>query len=129
MSLYDYQESQKISAQDPPFYALIMAAFRKADSRNHWKLRRAFPHAWYEFKERHDAPGGRLGEELLEQIVEELPKTILGRKVVIKEAGPRHVNLVLGDFDFYDWFEDTAHPLEKYFGPEEGYWEEELDGA
>lgn len=102
MSLYDYQVSQEISAKDPPFYALIMACFRKADYYNLGKLRLVFPIEWVEFQMRFNAPGGRLEEELLEQIVEELPETILGRKVIIKEAGPRHVNLVLGHFDFYD---------------------------
>jgi len=106
MSLHDYQESQEISARDPPFYALIMACFRQADTHNLEKLQRAFPGKWREFLARYSAPGGRLEDELLEQIVEELPETILGRKVVIKEAGPRHVNLVLGDFDFYDYSQE-----------------------
>jgi hypothetical protein len=39
MSLYEYKVSQEISAKDLPFYALIMAAFRKADSINLGKLR------------------------------------------------------------------------------------------
>jgi hypothetical protein len=111
MSLYEYKVSQEISAKDLPFYALIMAAFRKADSINLGKLRCAFPLTWLEFIKRYNAPGGRLGEELLEQVVKELPKTILGRTVVVKEVGPRHVNLVLGSFDFYDYHLDSQ--LEK----------------
>jgi len=36
MSLYDYRASQQISAAGPPFYSLIMAAMRQADTAN-WR--------------------------------------------------------------------------------------------
>lgn len=110
MSLHEYKVSQHISAQDHPFYALLMACFRKADSDNLEKLRRAYPETWHEFQERHHAPGGRLDEELLEQAVEELPKTILGRTVVVKEAGPRHLKLALGPFDSYNYTHKRPEP-------------------
>lgn len=63
MSLYDYQVSQKLT--DPPFYALIMAAMRKADDVNAAKLRYAWPEVWHELESRYHAPGGLLaGEEV-----------------------------------------------------------------
>lgn len=60
MSLYDYKESQQISRTNPAFYALIMAAFRCADTVNAEKLKRAFPEVFEEMKKRYDAPGGVL---------------------------------------------------------------------
>lgn len=60
MSLFHYRASQQISATDPPFYALLMAAIRKADSQNAARLRMAFPHVHAEFQARYDAPGGVL---------------------------------------------------------------------
>lgn len=65
MSLYDYETSRKLSADDAPFAALIMAAMRRADTFNAGKLRTAFPEIWAELQERHDAPGGRIADELL----------------------------------------------------------------
>lgn len=55
MTLYDYQKSKEI---DAPFYAIIMAAMRKADSINFEKLRYAFPETFNEFAKRYCAPGG-----------------------------------------------------------------------
>ena len=43
MSLYDYQKSKEISAEEPTFTSLIMAATWKADTLNFGKLRAAFP--------------------------------------------------------------------------------------
>lgn len=60
MSLYDYRASQQISATDPPFYALIMAAIRKADTQNAARLHMAFPDVYAEFEARYNAPGGML---------------------------------------------------------------------
>ena len=117
MSYYDYKMSQEINAYDYPFYALIMAAFRQADTDNLGKLRQAFPKTWAEFEERYNTPGGLSVGELKERIVSELPKTLLGRKVMIMDASPRHINLVLGDFDDYDLRtkeekdEQFVHPL------------------
>jgi hypothetical protein len=56
-------ESLKLSAADPPFYALIMAAMRKADADNLFNLQRVFPWVWLELRDRYDAPGGKLGNE------------------------------------------------------------------
>jgi len=64
MSLYDYQQSIAIAHKDYPFYALIMAAMRRADSNNEAKLREAFPEVYDELKARYWAAGGLLpGEE------------------------------------------------------------------
>ena len=60
MSLYDYRASLEISATDPPFYALIMAAIRKADTDNAARLRMLFPDVYAEFAARYNAPGGIL---------------------------------------------------------------------
>ena len=70
MSLYDYQVAQQIDRQDPPFYALIMAAMRKASTRNAEKLRDAWPEVWREFYARYHAPGGALTESELQQLDE-----------------------------------------------------------
>jgi 5-hydroxyisourate hydrolase-like protein (transthyretin family) len=43
MSLFDYHRSQQLAVKDEPFYALIMAALRKADTDNYYKLAMAFP--------------------------------------------------------------------------------------
>lgn len=64
MSHFDYMQSRDISALDPTFAALIMAAMRKADSTNSARLRQAFPDIWDELDQRYNAPGGWLpGEE------------------------------------------------------------------
>jgi hypothetical protein len=63
MSLYDYQVSREIAAQDYPFDALIMAAMRKADTLNMDKLTMVFPHVRAELDARYHAPGGKLSSE------------------------------------------------------------------
>ncbi len=64
MSHYEYIESLRISANDPGFYALLMAAILKADSDNYRKLHNAWPELIEERQKRYDAPGGYLpGEE------------------------------------------------------------------
>lgn len=60
MSLYDYRVSREIAKADPPFYALIMAAMAKADTRNQILLRSAWPEVWAEAEARYNAPGARL---------------------------------------------------------------------
>lgn len=60
MSLYDYQKSQEIQVADYPFYALIMAAMRQADSFNIATLKAGFPEIYDEFEKRYNAPAGRL---------------------------------------------------------------------
>jgi len=62
MSLYDYQASLDISSDDPPFYALIIAAMRKADSTNIEKLKAAWPEVYDEFRARYSAPLGVVPE-------------------------------------------------------------------
>ena len=61
MSHYDYQRSKAID--DEPFYALIMAAMRKADSDNLVALIAAFPETYDELTARYNAPGGLLANE------------------------------------------------------------------
>lgn len=63
MSKYDYELSKQISQADPPFYALIMAAMRKADTANVAKLRAQWPDTWDELQARYMAPGGLLPAE------------------------------------------------------------------
>lgn len=63
MSIYDYQISQQLSIEDPPFNALIMSAIRKADDGNLARLRGAFPELVNEFEARYYAPGGLLQGE------------------------------------------------------------------
>jgi hypothetical protein len=59
MSLHSYHVSLKLLKNDPPFYAIIMAAICKADTANEAILSRAFPSVYEEFKARYMAP--RLG--------------------------------------------------------------------
>lgn len=58
MSFYDYAESKEIAALDYPFYSLIMAAMRQADTNNAEKLARSWPDVWDELNARYNAPGG-----------------------------------------------------------------------
>jgi hypothetical protein len=61
---FDYQASKAVVAQDYPFYALIMAAMRQADTRNMTMLEEAWPEVADELRARYHAPGGLLaGEE------------------------------------------------------------------
>lgn len=64
MSWYDYRESLKVSETDPGFYALIMAAYRKADTDNAAKLEFEWPEICEELRRRYAAPGGFLPGEL-----------------------------------------------------------------
>lgn len=63
MSLYDYELSRRLLADDPSFDALIFAAMRKADSTNIEKLREGWPELADEMDARYHAPGGRLPED------------------------------------------------------------------
>ena len=60
MSLYDYMVSQEIAVRDEPFYALIMAAARKADNGNMMVLEACWPETIADLRARYNAPGGRL---------------------------------------------------------------------
>lgn len=63
MSHHEYEASKLIAMDDWPFYALIMAAMRQADSFNLEKLGQAFPETLAELKARYNAPGGLLPYE------------------------------------------------------------------
>jgi hypothetical protein len=63
VSYHEYRASQDIALEDHPFYALIMAAMRQADTDNAEKLKRAWPQVWGELEARYNAPGGRLEGE------------------------------------------------------------------
>ena len=63
MSLFEYQESKRIAANDYGFYSLIMAAMRQADTSNSEKLKWMWPEMYEEMRERYNAPGGLIGEE------------------------------------------------------------------
>ncbi|QDQ97955.1 hypothetical protein [Tomitella fengzijianii] len=63
MSLHAYQRSRALAASDEPFYALVMAAMRKADSRNAAALQAALPDTHAELSARYQAPGGLLPHE------------------------------------------------------------------
>ena len=65
MSYHQYQSSKKIAAAHYPFYAVIMAAMRQADTGNMAKLRAAWPEVAAELQARYDAPGGLLPGEVL----------------------------------------------------------------
>ena len=64
-SRYDYMKGRELEAEDTPFYALIQAAMRRADTGNLYKLQTAFPQVWIELQERYDTLGGFLKEELV----------------------------------------------------------------
>lgn len=60
MSLFDYRKAQELAKADIPFYALIMAAMRKADSTNLAMLRSMYPEIYREVEARYNAPGAIL---------------------------------------------------------------------
>jgi len=60
VSRHEYLVSRTLVQQDPPFYGLIMAAMRKADTPNRMKLQAMFPEQMEELKARYHAPGGYL---------------------------------------------------------------------
>ena len=63
MSIHDYNISKTITMNDPPFYALIMAAMRKADDVNRSLLKEAFPTVWDELQARYSCAFGILPQE------------------------------------------------------------------
>lgn len=63
MSRFDYEAAKELRRQEPPFYALIMAAMWGADSFNVVKLQAAFPDTWAELEARYNAPGAILAGE------------------------------------------------------------------
>lgn len=64
MSLYDYKESLKIECENYGFYSLIMASMRQADDKNLYKLKTCFPDIYNELKQRYNAPGGLLENDI-----------------------------------------------------------------
>jgi hypothetical protein len=67
MSWFSYKASQRLMLDCDDFYAFVMAAMRKADSRNLALLTEAFPMVRKELQARYDAPGGYLpGEQPVE---------------------------------------------------------------
>ncbi len=57
MPLYDYQMGAKLESLNFPFYALIQAAMRQADTENLEKLRAAWPEVYDELKYYYNLPG------------------------------------------------------------------------
>ena len=64
MTYHDYKKSQEIAAEGYPFYALVMACMRQADTDNLEKLKDAFPGTHAELMERYNGPGGLTEKEL-----------------------------------------------------------------
>jgi hypothetical protein len=60
MSLHEYLEGRRLAAEDHPFYALIFAALRQADTANAAMIRTAWPELAAEAQARYDAPGALL---------------------------------------------------------------------
>jgi hypothetical protein len=69
MSYHEYVTSRDIAAHDYPFYALIMAAMRKADSVNVMTLKYAFPETWNELMQRYNTFDGVLAGELHDRTI------------------------------------------------------------
>lgn len=69
MSLFDYRQSQTLAAIDPTFNALIMAAMRKADTKNATRLRAMFPAITTELNHRYHSPGGELPSDPPTEVV------------------------------------------------------------
>lgn len=63
MTLFAYNASRELEQRDEPFYGLIMAAMRRADSFNLRKLQDAFPDVWFELETRYNAPRALLPGE------------------------------------------------------------------
>ena len=65
MSRREYRRSIALAivAGNEPFYTLLMACMRQADTANLERLRAAFPQTWAEFIARNNAPNGRLPED------------------------------------------------------------------
>jgi hypothetical protein len=86
VSYREYQASRMIAGQDYPFYALIMAAMRQADTGNMAKLRAAWPEVAAELQKRYNAPGGLLPDEARAALAAGLDQGV-ARARVVKEPG------------------------------------------
>lgn len=106
MSHHDYLMSRAIEGQDYPFYAIIMAAYRKADTENQFKLEYMWPNQIAELKARYNAPGG-----VLESDVIKLPGGSLEMRPIAVDIGadvppmtPAEEEAAIDDlFDRSDW--------------------------
>lgn len=63
MSRHEYLVSRDIVLAELPFYSLIMAAMRQADTNNLTLLQEGFPMVWIELEGRYESPDGRLPGE------------------------------------------------------------------
>ena len=63
MSLHEYEKSKEIAIENYPFYGILMAAMRQADTINYRKFCDAWPEVVEELRERYNAPGGLLPGE------------------------------------------------------------------
>jgi hypothetical protein len=70
MSIHEYVISKQLNADDPPFYALIMAAVMQADSENFRLLTQAWPEVVEERRERYNREGGCLTPAEMEWLKE-----------------------------------------------------------
>jgi len=66
MGLIEYRQSLELSRDDPSIYALLMAAMRKADTNNTYKLKAMWPELYAEMQQRYNAPGGCINEGEME---------------------------------------------------------------
>lgn len=90
MSLYDYRYAQRLEQEDPPFYGLVMALVRKADTYNTETLKRAWPEVFEEYVERYNAPGGMIQGEQSDP--EWRPQISKGEKVLAGLLGEMTAN-------------------------------------
>jgi hypothetical protein len=90
MSLHEYLCSQAISKGDPPFYALLMAMIRGADSDNIEKIKRAWPEKFAEMQARYHAPGGILPEDGVESLGDQVVDASGAVLWVCSACGERH---------------------------------------
>ena len=63
MSLHDYPRSLALNSLDEPFYSLIMAAMRQADTDNLALLKVAWPSVHHELMLRREVPLGVLRDD------------------------------------------------------------------
>ena len=67
MSYHEYIWGREISTKDYPFYALIQAAMRQADTDNLEKLKSLFPETFRELQIRYNSSKGLLFDEIVEE--------------------------------------------------------------
>jgi hypothetical protein len=82
MSYYDYKYSQRSEITNAPFYGLVMALMRQADTENTEKLKLAWPEVYAELESRYNSRDGGL----LPEDGANLP-TLLENHVVIRDDG------------------------------------------